>query len=226
MRDVLQNSMREIIPTVVPQKADDVAVALLRYPFADTLHIDFADGSLAPNRTWLPDAKNDLAATPVYYEAHLMVAEPLSLGLVCARAGVRRLIAHVESFPHIDRAVEVFALWRAAGVEEIGCALNLLTPTTVCDSYAPPVDFFQLMTIARIGEQGQIFDGRSLSRVSEVHTRHSDMPLAVDGGVTLENIAALARAGATRFCVGSMLARAGDPSSTYEELLKAAHAIS
>jgi ribulose-phosphate 3-epimerase len=218
--------MREIIPTVVPHEAAGVVAALSRYSFAQTLHIDFADGTLAPNTTWFPVSKDDLPKTETRYEAHLMVADPLSFGIACARAGARRLIAHVESFAHVERAGEMFALWRAAGVEEIGCALNLLTPTSVCDSYAPLVDFVQLMTIEHIGEQGQPFDARAFSRVSALRARHPELAIAVDGGITKESILGLASAGATRFCVGAALAQAEDPASTYQELLAAANAVS
>ncbi len=216
----------QIIPTVVPANASDVSVALDRYSFAQMLHVDFADSTLTSNTTWTPVSKSDLPQAHVRYEAHLMVKDPLSLGILCARAGVHRLIAHVESFAHVERADEVFALWRAAGVEEIGCALNLHTPVSVCDSYAPLVDFIQLMTIEHIGEQGQHFDERSIQRVSAARAQHPTLSIAVDGGVTLENIENLARAGATHFCVGAALARAKDPASTYHALLDAVNAVS
>lgn len=224
MLAALRNSMREIIPTVVPEKVGDVPATLARYPFAEVLHIDLADGTLAPNTTWLPQTKGDLPKAR--YEAHLMVRDPLSLGIACARAGIRRLIAHIESFPHAERAGEIFTLWRSAGAEEIGCAVNLLTPLSMCDSYATLVDCMHVMTIEHIGEQGQPFDERALARVREVHARHPELVVAVDGGITEENIAELARAGATRFCIGSALARAKDPASTYQELLRAVNAVS
>lgn len=226
MRDVSLNSMPEIIPTVVPAKAEDIVTALSRYSFARTLHIDFADGTLAPNTTWLPGTKHDFPQGSLAYEAHLMVAEPLSLGIACARAGISRLIAHVESFSNAERAGDVFALWRSAGVHDIGVALSLSTPPPVLDAYDSLVDFVQLMTIERIGEQGQLFDERAIARVAAVRARHAELTIAVDGGVTTENISALTESGATRFCVGATLARAENPASTYEALLHAVNAVS
>ena len=218
--------MPEIIPTVVPECADDIPAALARSTFANILHVDFANGTLSRNSTWLPLAPHDFPQSTHSYEVHLMVADPLALGLSCARAGAARIIAHVESFANAERARDVFALWRTAGAKEIGIALTMQTPLGACDSYISLVDCVQLMTIQTIGEQGQLFDASAVARVNALHSRHPRLFIAVDGGVTLENISELARAGARRFCVGAALARSDDPASTYEELRGAVNAVS
>lgn len=218
--------MPEIIPTVVPERAEDIAAALSRSAFANTLHVDLADGTLTRNATWLPLTPNDFPASALSYEVHLMVAEPLALGLTCARAGVARIIAHIESFANAERARDAFALWKTAGAKEIGIALTMQKPLSTCDSYISLVDTVQLMTIQTIGEQGQPFDASAVARVSALQSRHPKLFIAVDGGVALENISELARAGARRFCVGAALARSDDPASTYEKLQQAVNAVS
>ncbi len=218
--------MPEIIPTVVPECADDIAAALSRFAFAQTLHVDLTDGTLTRNSTWLPGVSSGFPRGELAYEVHLMVANPRDLGIACVRAGVVRLIAHIESFPDVEHAHEVFGAWRAAGVREIGVALTMQTQINTVDPYIPLLDFVQLMTIETIGAQGQPFDTRSLERIGALHKKYPTLVLSVDGGVSLENIANLAGAGATRFCVGSSLARLENPASTYVELVKAANAVS
>lgn len=208
-----------IIPTVVPRSADDVKAARERYPFASCLHIDVTDGVFAPARTWAPPPGEKLPdAKTVLYEVHLMVDQPLAGGLAYAHAGARRMIAHVESFGHADAALDMFRMWRGAGVKEIGLALKIDTPPKEFVPYAGLVDFIQLMTIAEIGEQGQAFDERSHERVVHFHSRFPSHPLAVDGGVNPSLVPALAEAGVARFCVGKALSAADDPKVVYDEL--------
>lgn len=218
--------MPEIIPTVVPSRAEDISAALERYPFAKTLHIDIADGTLASNITWMPATTHNLPKGLLGYEAHLMVTNPLSLGIACAKSGVTRLIAHNSSFPNAARADEIFSTWRSAGIIEIGLALTSATALNTLDTFMSLIDFVQLMTIEKIGQQGQSFDEHSIVRVLRLHEHYPALVIAVDGGVNCENIGRLAHAGATRFCVGSALARAKDPASTYKELMRVANAVS
>ena len=79
--------MVEIIPTVVPKNFEDVIAAKEKYSsFASALHIDAADGVFAPNTTWLPAPGDSLPDHQNYlYEAHLMVQNPLSVGIAFAR---------------------------------------------------------------------------------------------------------------------------------------------
>lgn len=215
--------MRDIIPTVVPGTFDDVVAARNRYrDFAPALHIDCADGRFEHNKTWLPLSGEKLPeASSFLYEAHLMVENPCSLGVAFARAGAKRITGHLEAFNNAESAREVFSMWRQAGAEEVGIALLLATPLVEFSPYARLIDFVHLMTIAKIGEQGQPFEHSSIARVSDFHARFPETVISVDGGETQDNVDDLARAGAERFCVGAALARAKDPAKEYARLVKA-----
>lgn len=215
----------EIIPTVVPQAFDDILAARKRYAFAPSLHIDVCDGVFAQGKTWIPAGEKLLDTATVTYEAHLMLEQPLSVGVSFARAGVRRVIAHVESFENADSARDAFALWRSAGVSEIGLAALMTTPLSELVPYLRLCDFVHLMTIANIGKQGFPFDPASIPRVRDFHTRNAQMRISVDGGETEENVDDLAEAGASRFCIGSVLAKAKDPEKEYSRLLATAQSI-
>jgi ribulose-phosphate 3-epimerase len=219
--------MLEIIPTVVPQSLEDVLEARKRYSlFAPSLHIDIADGVFAPNTTWSLRPGEKLPDAPAAkYEVHLMVASPLQAGMAFARAGAERVIAHVESFDNVDRARDAFDMWQKAGAKEVGIAVLLTTPLEDLMLYAQLSDFVHVMTIESIGKQGAPFDERSLKRIVDLHTRYPRLTISVDGGGGEKTIVPMKEAGATRFCVGSALAKAKDPAKEYSRLLNVVEAV-
>jgi len=213
----------DIIPTVVPKSLDDVARARKRYPFAASLHVDIADGVFAPNTTWTVGPVEKLPdAGAANYEVHLMVQNPLQAGLSFARAGARRIIGHVEAFDHAERAQEAFDMWQKAGAKEVGIAILLETPLEELTFYVGLCDFVHMMTIASIGKQGIPFDQRSVERVTTLHKRYPHVTISVDGGENARTIEKLTEAGATRFCVGSVLAKARNPEKEFARLQAAA----
>ena len=78
------------------------------------------------------------------------------------------------------------------------------------------------MSIPTLGKQGAPFDERIYDRVREVHGRHPELTIGIDGGVGEKNIAELARAGARRFGVGSAITKTPDPASAYAHLMEVA----
>ncbi|MEK7156094.1 MAG: hypothetical protein AAB734_04420 [Patescibacteria group bacterium] len=216
--------MLEIIPTVVPQSLDDILAAKKRYgAFSPVLHIDASDGVFAPNKTWLPLSGEKLPDSAAFtYEAHLMITNPLSIGVAFARAGAARVIGHIEAFNNAECAQEAFDMWQKAGAQEVGVAVLLQTPLDDLAPYMQLCDFVHMMTIANIGKQGYAFDASSIERVKTVHERYPHITISTDGGESRDVVDDLARAGATRFCIGTALAKAKDPEKTYSQLLKAA----
>ncbi len=218
--------MIEIIPTVVPQSFDDIIAAKARYfAFSKNMHIDAVDGIFAPNRTWMPLSGEKLPeAASILYEAHLMIDNPLSYGVSFARAGAKRIIAHVESFNNAECAQEAFDMWQKAGAKEVGVAINFDTRLEELAPYAVLCDFVHVMTIRTIGKQGAPFEEDSIARVADLHLRYPGMTISVDGGAGADSIPRLEEAGATRFCVGTALAKAKDPAKEYSHLLTAGSA--
>ncbi len=216
----------EIIPTVVPDTLDDVKAAHLRYAFTGALHIDVSDGVFAPRTTWMPAEGERLPESEGFrYGVHLMVQEPLAAGVPYIRAGARRINAHIEAFDNAEQARDCARMWRMSGTEEIGIAVLLETPLARIDSFLEIFEYVVFMSIAEIGSQGAPFDERVFDRLKEFKTKHPHVLTAVDGGVSVENIGALTRAGAERFFVGAALARAADPRAAYEALVAAAKTV-
>ena len=220
--------MIEVVPTVVPDSLNKVVTRHARYStFANTLHIDIADGLFAPNTTWKFDGERKLlGAESFVYEAHLMVQDPEDWIVACADAGFRRVVVHVEALSKFSRVAEVpqktLSAFREAGIPAIGIGVLFGTPPDAVGSIVGACDFLHLMTIKTIGTQGIPYAKEAPARVAEFHARFPKMLISVDGGVSEENIAGLARAGARRFCVGSALANAEDPAAVYKILQETA----
>jgi ribulose-phosphate 3-epimerase len=216
--------MIELIPTVVPSSLEDVDVFVARNrSFAQTFHIDAADGIFAPNKTWIPELNETLPQhDTTQYEAHLMVSHPEAVGNVFVMAGAKRIVAHVEAFSSEEEIKRTFNAWRAAGATQIGVALLIDTPLEAFEQFSVLSDCVTLMSIPRIGVQGIPFDERGYGRVADLHARYPDLVIEVDGGVGKEQIATLARAGASRFSVGSAISKSPDPAQTHRELLELA----
>jgi len=213
--------MSEVIPTVVPSSLDDVVAFVARCrEFSKTFHVDAADGSLAPNDTWIPGVGEKLPESgALFYEAHVMAKHPEAAGNAFAAAGAKRIIAHVEAFDSEQEAGSAFASWRNNGATEIGIAALIATPLEALDPYIVSCQSVTLMTIASVGTQGIPFDERGYGRVADLHARYPDLLIEVDGGVGAAQIATLARAGARRFSVGSAISKSPDPAKTHRELL-------
>ncbi len=199
--------------------------------FAPEIQLDAADGVFAPVTSWpyfdeqwselegmAADGKKLPLSERVSYEAHLMVQDPAALGELFARVGCIRILPHIETLKGREHAEKIFASWKAAGAREVGVSLLIDTALTEIEPYADLIDVVQLMSIAKIGAQGQPFDERILSRIEELHAMYPEMMVAVDGGVAESNVETLTRAGANRLCVGSAISKAENPAVAYASI--------
>ncbi|MCE9541444.1 hypothetical protein K8R03_02695 [Candidatus Kaiserbacteria bacterium] len=200
--------------------------------YAPLIQLDICDGVFAPVVSWpyrhgqmseLERLYSTGAMLPcsesMQYEVHLMVSDPRQIGALLARAGAFRVLAHVESLSDADVARDMFAQWKAAGAQEVGLSVCLDTPLDLLESFIPLCDAVQLMSIAKVGAQGQPFDERALQRAEELHAHYPDLMVAVDGGISEANVELLVRAGANRLCVGSAISKADNPASAYAKIL-------
>ncbi len=208
-----------IIPAVVPRDAADIETrAEVSSKFAQWLHVDICDGDFTPDNNWPLPGLSKLPADTLAYEAHIMASAPEPIGLAMLESGAQRLIVHREVFADLAEAERVCTSWRAAGAREIGCALLLDTPLSELDGMAHFVDFVQLMSIPRVGHQGEQFDEHVLSRVEELHAAYPEMMVSVDGGISEANVEELVRAGANRLVVGHVLLESTEPEATYASI--------
>jgi ribulose-phosphate 3-epimerase len=217
-----------IVPSVVPADLSAIEAAAGRSVYANALHIDIVDGDFAHPPTW-PASLSEISAIEslvthskrMRFTAHLMVRNPLAFGEALARAGVHSIIGHREAFAAPSEATAALAAWKDAGASEVGIALKIDTPLSALEGIEG-YDAVQLMSIDQIGQQGEPFDDRILSRVEEFHAEHPDTLVAIDGGVSEANIEALVRAGANRLVVGHVLSESDNPERVFSDMLERA----
>lgn len=225
----------EIIPTNTcpPDLAEFTRRSEKFAEYAEEVQLDISDGKFTPVVSWpfagaqwdeLIAMSEGAIALPardaIRYEVHMMIEQPRECGILLAKAGVSRIMAHLEAFDSIDAMLGAIDAWKSAGAQEAGVALLIDTPLERVSQVAHKLDCLLLMSIPRLGAQGAPFDERIFDRLRAARSNFPDLTLAVDGGVSDKNIAELVACGARRFGVGSAISKAADPASAYH-LLKA-----
>lgn len=177
---------------------------------ADCIHFDVMDNHYVPNLTVGPvvcEALREEGITaPI--DVHLMVEDVDSLTMAFAKAGASSIVFHPEASRHIDRSLDLI---RSQGLLA-GLAFNPATPLNYLDYVADKIDIILIMSV-NPGFGGQNFIPSALDKIKEARRwldnhQLNKVRLAVDGGVQLSNIAAIAAAGANEFIAGSSIFKA------------------
>jgi ribulose-phosphate 3-epimerase len=182
---------------------------------ADVVHFDVMDNHYVPNLTIGPLVCEALrkAGIEAPIDVHLMVKPVDRIVPDFAKAGATWITFHPEASEHVDRTVGL--------IRELGCrpgiVLNPATPVDWLDYVLDKIDMVLLMSV-NPGFGGQSFIPSVLpkiTRVREMIDRSGrDIRLEVDGGVKVDNIEAVAAAGADTFVAGSAIFGAKDYAAT------------
>ena len=186
---------------------------------ADLVHFDVMDNHYVPNLTIGPmvcEAIRPHVRIPI--DVHLMVEPVDAVALAFAKAGADLITFHPEASRHVDRTLQAI---RDAGCKA-GLVLNPATPVSWLDHVMERLDIVLLMSV-NPGYGGQSFIGSALPKLREVrrridaHVAAGGRPiwLEIDGGVKVDNIGAIAAAGADTFVAGSAVFGAPDPDGGY-----------
>jgi ribulose-phosphate 3-epimerase len=172
---------------------------------ADIIHFDVMDNHYVPNLTIGPlvcEAIRPHVNVPI--DVHLMVKPVDRIIPDFAKAGANIISFHPEASDHIDRTL---SLIRDQGCKA-GLVFNPATPLHYLEHVMDKVDLILIMSV-NPGFGGQSFIGEALKKISLVreliNASGRDIMLEVDGGIKVENIAAVARAGADTFVAGSAI---------------------
>lgn len=193
-----------ILSADLARLGDDVAEVLKAG--GDIIHFDVMDNHFVPNLTFGPaicKALRDYGIT-AKIDVHLMVKPVERLIPDFAKAGANYITFHPESTDHIDRTLQM--------IRDLGCKSGLVfnpaTPLCYLDYVIDKVDMILLMGVTP-GFGGQKFIPATLEKLQEARRRidKSGYPirLEIDGGVKIENIAEIAKAGADTFVAGSAI---------------------
>ena len=180
---------------------------------ADMVHFDVMDNHYVPNLTIGPMVCQALRSHGIEapIDVHLMVKPVDRIIPDFADAGATYISFHPEASDHVDRTLQL--------IRDNGCQPGLVfNPATPLDSlrYAiHNVDMILLMSV-NPGFAGQKFISTTLEKLKQVRAMIDEsgleIRLEIDGGVNLENIGAIAQAGADTFVAGSAVFSAGNDS--------------
>ena len=182
---------------------------------ADWVHFDVMDNHYVPNLTIGPlvlKALRDFGITaPI--DVHLMVKPVDRIIGDFAQAGASIITFHPEASEHIDRSL---ALIKENGCQA-GLVLNPATPVHVLEHVMDKLDVILLMSV-NPGFGGQSFIPSTIDKLQTVRKlieqSGCDIRLEVDGGVKVDNIGAIAQAGADTFVAGSAIFNTSDYAKT------------
>jgi ribulose-phosphate 3-epimerase len=186
---------------------------------ADVVHFDVMDNHYVPNLTIGPLVcealrKHGITA-PI--DVHLMVKPVDRIIPDFAKAGASYITFHPEASEHIDRTL---GLIRENGCKS-GLVFNPATPLHYLDYVLDKVDMVLLMSV-NPGFGGQSFIPSTLPKIAAVRQiidrSGRDIRLEVDGGVKVDNIGAVAAAGADTFVAGSAIFNAKDYAATIAQM--------
>ncbi|HBN89643.1 ribulose-phosphate 3-epimerase [Rheinheimera aquimaris] len=185
----------------------------------DVVHFDVMDNHYVPNLTMGPMVcqalRNYGISAPI--DVHLMVEPVDALVPQFAAAGASIITFHPEASRHIDRTLQLI---RQQGCQA-GLVFNPATPLSYLDYVLDKIDVVLLMSV-NPGFGGQKFIPQTLNKIAAARKLIDDSGLAirleVDGGVTADNIADIATAGADMFVAGSAIFNAEDYKDAIETM--------
>ena len=186
---------------------------------ADMIHFDVMDNHFVPNLTIGPLVCEALRKRGITapIDVHLMVKPVDRIVPDFAAAGATWITFHPEASLQVDRTI---GLIREHGCRP-GLVLNPATPLCQLDHVLGQLDMVLLMSV-NPGFAGQQFIAGVLPKLAAVRARIAaqgrEIRLEVDGGVKVDNIGAIARAGADTFVAGSAIFGSGDYAGTLRRM--------
>ncbi len=186
------------------------------------VHVDIMDGHFVPNLTIGPPVVKSLRkVTELPLDCHLMIENPDEFIAGFAEAGADWISVHQETCRHLNRTLHLIKSHDCLA----GVVINPATPVDTLAEVLDIVDYVLVMSV-NPGFGGQKFIPSTLQKMRQLTEirgqRRLTYRIEVDGGVALDTVSDVVRAGGEILVAGNAVFGGGDPKKNAEALLKAA----
>jgi ribulose-phosphate 3-epimerase len=212
--------MIEIVPSILSADFARLAdeIARVERGGASMLHLDVMDGHFVSNLTIGPPVVESIRkSTRLHLDVHLMIENPDRYVAAFVQAGANSVSVHYEACRHLDG---VLGQIRNAGAMA-GVVLNPGTPVALLQDILEVADYVLLMSV-NPGYGGQKLIPYVLEKVRQLDRMRREkklaLPIEIDGGVHLDNLADVVRAGCDWIVTGSAIFHSGDPEATVRQM--------
>jgi ribulose-phosphate 3-epimerase len=210
--------MAIIVPAIIAKDEQSIRTTLEGLEFCHEIHIDIVDGEFVESVAWPISPKGtprDIAdvLAPYTIEVDIMARAPERFVAEWHELGAEMIVVHMETV-----SLETFRTMSKIKNCSIGISASLDTPFAEIQPYLELADYVQVMGIATIGAQGQVFDPRAIDRVKKIAHSYPHLPISIDGSVNATTIPLLRDLPIGRFVVGSAVVGASSMFDAFVQL--------
>ncbi len=193
---------------------------------AQLIHVDVMDGHFVPNITIGPPVvKSIRKVTKLPLDVHLMISDPDKYIPAFVDAGANMLTVHAEATVHLDRTLNFIRSQRIGA----GVSINPATPVPAAEHALGLADMLLIMTV-NPGFGGQTFIPYTVEKIRHarqlIENHGYRCIIEVDGGIDIDTIPQVVKAGAEVLVAGSAIFHSQDSGRKVKEMLEIAASVS